>query len=131
MTKTLQSLIIVAFLTACSNNLHPDTDKKFREIENFKSELISLADSANYYFDQIETELENGKSVADIPAETIGIIKSIEKQIDTKSRTFAKTAEEIKLTKEEYEKIYSDLETLMTPYVDKFKMLSEKGLLIE
>ncbi len=124
----LRILSIIILLVSFSCKEKKVVSEKEEAIYVFKKEMKILADSSVYYFDQGISELNKEIDPDSISREIKDKLKILEKQIDQKSRAFQEKAIKLKLTKEEYQQVFVDLNRLMKPIIQRHKELSEKGV---
>ncbi|WP_417557456.1 hypothetical protein [Mesoflavibacter zeaxanthinifaciens] len=124
----LRVLSIIILLVSFSCKEKKVVSEKEEVIYVFKKEMKILADSSVYYFDQGISELNKEIDPDSISREIKDKLKILEKQIDQKSRAFQEKAIKLKLTKEEYQQVFVDLNQLMKPIIQRHKELSEKGV---
>jgi hypothetical protein len=108
-----------------------DNATKEQAITTFKTEMKTLCDSANFYFDLATTEFEKGTDKKVIIEMVSPKILFYQNQLDTKSRGFQKVAADAGLNNDEYEKVFSDLKQIVEPIMDKNEKLKANGIEIK
>jgi hypothetical protein len=125
--KKLITIFIFITQFSCSQT----QSNKLKEIQNFKSEILKINDSSAYYFDKGIKLLEEGKNSIDIAKSIKPKLKYFEIELDKKVRGFQKTAERLKLSNTEYENVFNELNESIKSNLEKYKYLTDKGILLK
>jgi hypothetical protein len=113
------------------DNFVDNQESKEQGVQKFKNEIKVLCDSSNYYFDWGLDALENGQEPNEIGEKISPKLKNFESQLDAKTREFQKNASDLRLTENEYQKVFDDLSEYIEPMTEKHRQLREKGVKIE
>ncbi|KAF5041521.1 hypothetical protein DSECCO2_522150 [anaerobic digester metagenome] len=105
-----------------------ESSTKEQAITTFKTEMKSLSDSANFYFDIAITEIEQGNDKNKVSDLVTPKILFFQNELDRKSRAFYQIATDAGLSKDEYEKVFEDLKLLFQPIADKNEKLKANGI---
>ena len=124
-------IIIMTFLGWYPPKTGNNADNLIKEqaITTFKTEMKLLGDSANFYFDMAIFELEKGNDKEVISKMVSPKLHFFEEQIDTKTKAFYKTAMDAGLNDKEFGNVFSDIEQIFQPMMDKYEILKANGIL--
>ena len=102
--------------------------QKTTEISKFKTEMITLADSTSQVLDSLINKLENDIDSEPDYTQINALLQELEMRIDKKSKSFQKTAIELKLTEKENSDVFKELKENFKLMMDKYQKIKSLGI---
>ena len=131
MKRAFLFLVGIALLAtgALAQQQDPNISDEQRQegIAKFKTDVMTLVDSSNYYFDQVVESINSGSDPKEVSTTYQPALQRLAKAIDSRLRQFQREAYELDLTEESYDRANLELMRYLSRLKKRHREVADLG----